>query len=96
MPCLTSNAQGLEGPKNAKGNEMHIKKALVVIDDWKLEVFKKQLTDAGFAFTYQTGVVEATFELLVKYHDVYELSKVTVLANKLAEADKVHWTSALH
>lgn len=49
------------------------KKAGVVIDNWKLPVFKRVLDDAGFAYEQAPGVTKDTITLMVEYDFVSKL-----------------------
>ncbi|MGV0961868.1 MAG: hypothetical protein ACOYB1_18740 [Limnohabitans sp.] len=56
--------------------------AEVLIDDWKLPVFKKHLDNAGYAYTEHPGLVKGTLTLKVKYEWVSELKPIIEAANK--------------
>lgn len=51
-------------------------KAGIVLDDWKLPVFRKRLTDAGFTYTDAGGVLPDTTLLTVETNDVTALAGV--------------------
>ena len=53
----------------------------VVIDDWKLPVFKRHLDGAGFAFTAQPGITDGTLTLRVPYEWVATLKPIIEAAN---------------
>jgi len=59
-----------------------MKTAGVVIDDWKLQIFKKHLDAAGYAYTEHPGITEDTLTLRVKYEWVAELKPIIEAANK--------------
>lgn len=54
----------------------------VVIDDWKLPVFKKHLDAAGYTYTEHPGVTSDTLTLRVRYKWVAELKPIIEAANK--------------
>lgn len=58
-----------------------MKKAGVVIDDWKLPIFKRHLDMAGFAYTEHPGITEGTLTLRVEYKWVGELKPIIKAAN---------------
>ena len=49
------------------------KKAGVMIDDWKLPVFKRILDDAGYVYEQLPGLTKNTINLMVQYEFVSEL-----------------------
>lgn len=49
------------------------KKAGVMIDDWKLPVFKRILDDAGYAYEQLPGITKDTINLMVEYDFVSKL-----------------------
>jgi hypothetical protein len=51
-------------------------KIAVCIDDWKLDIFKEELNDAGFSFTKYPGVTSDTLTLSVHTVRVEELTRV--------------------
>jgi hypothetical protein len=51
-------------------------KAGIVVDDWKLPVFRKRLTEAGFTYTDAGGLTHDTTVLTVRTDDVPSLQKV--------------------
>lgn len=59
-----------------------MKKAGVVIDDWKLPVFKKHLDAAGYSYTDQPGPITGTRVLTVQFEWVHKLKPVVDAANK--------------
>lgn len=58
-----------------------MKTAAVVIDKWKLPIFKRHLEDAGYKFDESVGLTEGTLPMLVKYELVYNLKPVIEAAN---------------
>lgn len=56
-------------------------KAGVVIDDWKLAIFKKHLDAAGFQYTQHPGVTKDTILLQVTTEWVHTLQPVVMAAN---------------
>lgn len=59
-----------------------MKTAAVVIDEWKLSIFKKQLDKAGYAYTEHPGMSANTLLLRVKYNWVHELQPIIEAANE--------------
>jgi hypothetical protein len=57
-----------------------MKTAGVVIDDWKLAIFRKHLDNAGFAYTQHPGITPDTITLKVKYWWVADLQPVVQAA----------------
>lgn len=53
-----------------------MKKAGVVIDAWKLAIFKKHLDAAGYKYTQGPGVTADTLNLYVEYEWVSELKPI--------------------
>lgn len=51
-------------------------RAGIVVDDWKLPVFRKRLTEAGFEYTDAGGLTHATTVLTVETDDVSRLGDV--------------------
>lgn len=54
----------------------------VVIDDWKLPVFKKHLDTAGYSYTEHPGITKGTLTLKVKYEWVADLKQIIEAANE--------------
>jgi hypothetical protein len=53
-----------------------IKIAAVVLDDWKLSVFKKHLDAAGYRYEEPVQFTEGTLTLKVRYEWAYKLKPV--------------------
>ena len=53
----------------------------VVIDDWKLPVFKEHLDCAGYKYTEHAGPKKGLFTLRVQYEWVSDLKPIIVAAN---------------
>ncbi len=51
-------------------------KAGIVVDNWKLPVFRKRLTEAGFHYTRAGGLTHDTTMLTVQCSDIPKLKKV--------------------
>ncbi len=51
-------------------------KAAIVVDDWKLPVFRKRLTEAGYAYTDAGGLTHNTTVLTVETNDMLKLKAV--------------------
>lgn len=58
-----------------------MKTAAIVIDSWKLEIYKKVLTEYGFVYTVVNGIGEGTMLLRVEYTFVRDLQPVVEKAN---------------
>lgn len=63
-----------------------MKKAGVLIDSYKLPVFKRHLDADGYSYTEQPGMTSGTILLTVSFNWVAELKPVIEAAN--AEASK--------
>lgn len=63
-------------------------KAAVVIDDWKLPIFRRHLIDAGYSFTEGPGVTADTLTLMVMTNSVLDLKPVIQAANGEAARGK--------
>lgn len=59
-----------------------MKTAGVVIDVWKLAVFKKHLDAAGYSYVEDAGPVRGTLLLRVKYEWAHTLKPVIEAANE--------------
>lgn len=64
----------------AKENEM--KTAGIVLDSWKLAIFKRHLKGAGFEFTTHPGITADTLTLKVKTELIAPLQRVIEAAQK--------------
>lgn len=51
-------------------------KAGIALDDWKLPIFRKILTEAGYAYTDAGGLTFNTTVLTVETDDILKLKKV--------------------
>ena len=58
-----------------------MKKAAVCIDSWKLNIFKKHLDAAGYAYDELPGITKDTLTLRVYYNWVAELKPIIEAAN---------------
>lgn len=56
--------------------EAQMKTAGIAIDDWKLDVFKRRLTEAGYTYSVRPGLTKGTLLLKVPYTDRDALTKV--------------------
>jgi len=54
----------------------------VVLDAWKLPVFKRRLDDAGYQYTECPGITPDTKTLRVKYEYLADLMPIIEAANK--------------
>ncbi len=51
----------------------------IAIDSWKLTIFDRRLTEAGFLYVKGPGVTDDTLLLRVQVHDAGEVGKVGVV-----------------
>jgi hypothetical protein len=56
-------------------------KAGIVLDTWKLPIFERHLTGAGFDFTESNGPTKDTLLLTVEFEEVGEVQSVVTAAN---------------
>jgi len=59
-----------------------MKTAAVVIDDWKLPIFKRHLDAASRTYTEGVGITADTLLLQVQYEWVADLKPIIEAANK--------------
>lgn len=59
--------------------------AAIVLDDWKLETFRRILTEAGYTYTEHEGVTPETVTLKVKAENMTMLGEVVKVCNSTAE-----------
>lgn len=57
-----------------------LKRAGIAIDAWKLDVFKRRLTEAGYAHRVRPGVTADTLIISVPYTDQAALQKIVQAA----------------
>ena len=62
----------------------------VAIDKWKLKIFRRVLTEAGYEYTQHPGVTKGTLMLQVKYDNIEALAPVIKKANEAAARSKRH------
>lgn len=67
-----------------------MQKAGIMLDDWKLSIFKKHLDDAGFEYEQSPGITEDTLLLTVETDDLYALSVIVKKANDKAAKSKMN------
>lgn len=65
-----------------------MKTAGVVIDEWKLPIFKKHIDASGYSYTEHPGVTKDTLMLRVKYEWVADLKPIIEAANTECENAK--------
>ena len=65
-----------------------MKKAAIAIDKWKLSIFKRHLSDAGYQFEQHPGFNDATLVLTVMTSSAKELEVVVRAANTEAQKTK--------
>ena len=70
--------------------EVIMQKAGIMLDDWKLPIFKKALGDAGFEYEQSPGITEDTLLLTVKTDDLHVLSLIVQKANNDAAKSKMN------
>ena len=63
-------------------------KAAIALDDWKLPIFDRRLTSAGYSYEKHPGLTNDTLTLTVITDDVEALEKVVRAANTEAAARK--------
>ncbi len=63
-------------------------KVAIAIDDWKLDIFDRALTDAGFTFVKGPDVTPDTLLLSVETKFVDNLAAVIKFANERAAYEK--------
>lgn len=54
----------------------------IVVDDWKLPIFRKHLTDAGYTYEDAGGLTAATTVLKVPYTNMLHLKEVVEAAQE--------------
>ena len=59
-----------------------MKIAGVVLDSWKLSIFKKHLDGAGYSYTEHPGITKSTLILKVKCKWISELQPIIEAANE--------------
>ena len=62
-------------------------KGIVVIDGYKLEIFKKHLTEAGYQFEVEQGPFEGTLGLAIEVTDPQATADILKIANDAAELE---------
>jgi len=67
--------------KSAKRGKVKAMKAGIVIDDWKLSIFERHLSQAGYSYDKCTGITADTLILKVKTENVKALEVVVRSAN---------------
>ncbi len=65
-----------------------MKKAGIMIDSWKLPIFKKHLDAAGFEYTECNGLTKDTLLLSVMFDDLDKLRPVVEAAHKECDRAK--------
>ena len=72
------------------------KKAAVVLDDWKLPIFKKHLDAAGYRYEEPVGFTDGTLILKVYYEWVHELKPIIEAAQRECAERKHEQSSTDH
>jgi hypothetical protein len=60
----------------------------IALHDWKLPIFERHLSQAGYAYKKGAGLTADTFFLYVETDDAMALKKVVVAAQKEAAASR--------
>jgi hypothetical protein len=66
-----------------------MKTAGVVIDEWKLPIFKEHLDAAGYTYSQHPGVMKNTLTLRVQYEWVAKLKPIIEAAQAACAAGKI-------
>lgn len=64
-------------------------RAAIGIDDWKLPIFERYLSEAGFTYEQGAGVTADTLMLYVETDDLNRLAQVVKTANTAAARRKL-------
>lgn len=64
-----------------------MKKAAIIIEKWKLEIFERHLKDAGYAYEILPGLSDNLLTIQAKYEWVAEIKPIIEVAQ--AECHKV-------
>ena len=67
-----------------------MKKVGIVVDDWKLPIFKRTLGSSGYQYTEHNGLTVGTSILKVETGDVAKLGSVVKQMNAEAARSKLH------
>ena len=63
----------------------------IVLDDWKLEIFKEVLSAAGYKYVQVAGVTKNTIGLMIETTNLRKLQNVVRKANnRAAKSKKYH------
>ena len=65
-------------------------KIAIVVDDWKLSIFERHLTQAGYEYEKGSGITDNTRLLNVKTENVEALAAVVQAANTEATRTGEH------
>lgn len=65
-------------------------KAAIAIDDWKMPIFERHLSGAGYVFKKGAGLTSGTLILTVETLSVKELEVVVRAANTEAKKGRLH------
>lgn len=66
-----------------------MKKAAIIIDEWKLPIFEKHLEEARYLYEISPGITPSTLILTVKYEWVSKLQPVVMAANEECKNEKL-------
>lgn len=67
-----------------------MKKAAIVLDDWKLAVFKRILDEEGYCYTQTAGPFTGSVTLTVETDSIAKLTPVVERMNAEARAGKMN------
>lgn len=67
-----------------------MKKAAIVMDEWKLSIFNQHLTNAGYKYVKFPGPVKGTLTLNVETNNVDHLTEVIEEAVQACEKSRLH------
>ncbi|MCK5504063.1 MAG: hypothetical protein KAJ10_02815 [Thermodesulfovibrionia bacterium] len=67
-----------------------MKIAGIVIDDWKLSIFKKTLDKEGYEYTEHKGLTKKTLILKVKTDSIAQLQPIVERMNAEAARSRMH------
>ena len=67
-----------------------MKKAAIVLDDWKLSIFKKTLDNEGYEYTEVKGPTSKLITLQVKTDSISKLKPVVERMNAEAQRSRMH------
>ena len=72
------------------GVEIKMKTAAIVIDSWKLSIFKKTLDIKGYKYSEHEGPFSGCITLKVETNNIAELQPIVKRMNAEAAKSKLH------